>query len=65
MSRFSNLGHRLYQGEVSFDFVGRRKLWYSISAAIALAAVIGLTTVGLHLGIEFKAARSTRSRSPA
>jgi preprotein translocase subunit SecF len=54
MSRFSNLGHRLYQGEVSFDFVGRRKLWYSISAAIAGAAIIGLTVIGLHLGIEFK-----------
>ncbi|GAA1384981.1 protein translocase subunit SecF [Kitasatospora putterlickiae] len=53
MSRFSNLGHRLYQGEVSFDFVGRRKLWYSISAVIVLVAGIGLA-MGLHLGIEFK-----------
>ena len=31
MSRFGNLGHRLYRGEVSYDFVGRRKLWYAIS----------------------------------
>ncbi|MFE9425399.1 protein translocase subunit SecF [Kitasatospora sp. NPDC006697] len=54
MSRFSNLGHRLYRGDVSFDFVGRRKLWYSISGAIVLVAVVGLATVGLHLGIEFK-----------
>ncbi|MCC9305675.1 protein translocase subunit SecF [Kitasatospora sp. RB6PN24] len=54
MSRFSTLGHRLYQGEVSFDFVGRRKLWYSISGIIALVAIVGLSTVGLHLGIEFK-----------
>jgi len=53
MSRFGNLGHRLYQGEVSFDFVGRRKLWYSISGAIVLLAAIGLA-MGLHLGIEFK-----------
>ncbi|MFD0274789.1 protein translocase subunit SecF [Kitasatospora sp. NPDC127111] len=53
MSRFSNLGHRLYQGEVSFDFVGRRKLWYSISGVIVLVAAIGLA-MGLHLGIEFK-----------
>lgn len=54
MSRFSNLGHRLYQGEISFDFVGRRKIWYSISAAIAAAALIGLTVIGLHLSIDFK-----------
>ncbi|MET8704003.1 protein translocase subunit SecF [Kitasatospora sp. NPDC004723] len=53
MSRFSNLGHKLYQGEISFDFVGRRKLWYSISAVIVLVAGIGLA-MGLHLGIEFK-----------
>ncbi|MGW4646450.1 protein translocase subunit SecF [Kitasatospora sp. NPDC004289] len=53
MSRFSNLGHRLYQGEVSFDFVGRRKLWYSISAVIVLVAGIGLA-MGLKLGIEFE-----------
>ncbi|MFI5531168.1 protein translocase subunit SecF [Kitasatospora sp. NPDC051853] len=53
MSRFSNLGHRLYQGEVSFDFVGRRKLWYSISAIIVLVAGIGLA-MGLKLGIEFE-----------
>ncbi|MDY0815896.1 protein translocase subunit SecF [Kitasatospora purpeofusca] len=53
MSRFSNLGHKLYQGDVSFDFVGRRKLWYSISGVIVLVAAIGLA-MGLHLGIEFK-----------
>ncbi|MEV6978492.1 protein translocase subunit SecF [Kitasatospora sp. NPDC093806] len=53
MSRFSNLGHKLYQGEVSFDFVGRRKVWYSISGVIVLVAAIGLA-MGLHLGIEFK-----------
>lgn len=53
MSRFSNLGHRLYQGEVSFDFVGRRKLWYSISGVIVLVAAVGLA-MGLKLGIEFK-----------
>lgn len=53
MSRFSNLGHKLYQGEVSFDFVGRRKLWYSISGVIVLVAAIGLA-MGLNLGIEFK-----------
>ncbi|GAA2248235.1 MULTISPECIES: protein translocase subunit SecF [Kitasatospora] len=53
MPRFGNLGHRLYQGEVSFDFVGRRKLWYSLSGVIVVLAAIGLA-MGLHLGIEFK-----------
>ena len=31
MSRLGNLGGRLYRGEVSFDFVSRQKLWYTIS----------------------------------
>ncbi|MFF4648746.1 protein translocase subunit SecF [Streptomyces sp. NPDC001380] len=53
MSKLGSLGHRLYQGEVSFDFVGRRKLWYSLSALILLAALVGLGVNGLKLGIEF------------
>jgi len=54
MSRFGNIGHRLYTGEVSVDFVGRRKLWVAISGIILLAAVLGLGIRGLNLGIEFK-----------
>ena len=27
MSRLGAVGGRLYRGEVSFDFVGRQKLW--------------------------------------
>lgn len=54
MSRFGNIGHRLYTGEVGFDFVGRRKLWVIISGVILLAAVLGLGIRGLNLGIEFK-----------
>ena len=31
MSRLGDIGGRLYRGDVSFDFVGRQKLWYTIS----------------------------------
>ena len=54
MSRFGNIGHRLFTGELSFDFVGRRKLWVTLSGVIVLAAVLGLGLRGLNLGIEFK-----------
>ncbi|MHA6764547.1 protein translocase subunit SecF [Streptacidiphilus sp. PAMC 29251] len=54
MSRFGNIGHRLYTGEVGFDFVGRRKIWIAISGVILIAAVFGLGLRGLNLGIEFK-----------
>ncbi|WP_042404565.1 protein translocase subunit SecF [Streptacidiphilus carbonis] len=54
MSRFGNIGHRLFTGELSFDFVGRRKLWVALSGVILLAAILGLGLRGLNLGIEFK-----------
>ncbi|MCU0298144.1 MAG: protein translocase subunit SecF [Candidatus Nanopelagicales bacterium] len=54
MSRFSDLGGKLYRGEVSYDIVGHRKLWYSVSAALILLALVGLLVRGLNLGIEFK-----------
>ena len=53
MGRMSRLGNNLYTGKRSVDFVGRKWLWYSISAAIVLMAVIGLNVKGLNYGIEF------------
>lgn len=47
-------GQRLYRGEVSYDFVGRWKRWYVISAIILLVAVGSLVFRGLNLGIEFR-----------
>jgi preprotein translocase subunit SecF len=46
---------RLYRGETRFDFVGRRKIWFSISTLIILAGIISIILRGgLNLGIEFK-----------
>jgi preprotein translocase subunit SecF len=46
---------RLYRGETRFDFVGRRKIWFSISAAIIVLGIISIILRGgLNLGIEFK-----------
>jgi len=53
MGTFSRLGNDLYTGRKSIDFVGRRRLWYAISAVIILTAVSGLLFRGLNLGIEF------------
>jgi preprotein translocase subunit SecF len=54
MSRLGNLGGRLYRGEVSINFVGRQKLWYTISGVILLISVIALLTRGLNFSVEFK-----------
>ncbi|NJP44078.1 protein translocase subunit SecF [Actinacidiphila epipremni] len=53
MSKLGTLGHRLHRGEVSYDFVGKRKLWYGVSILITLAAVVGLVVNGLKFSIEF------------
>jgi preprotein translocase subunit SecF len=54
MSRLGRLGNHLYEGKVSFDFVGRRKLWYTLSALIVAIAIVGLVFRGLNFGIDFK-----------
>jgi preprotein translocase subunit SecF len=54
MSRFGKIGNRLYTGDVSIDFVGRRRTWYAISAVIVIVAALGLGLRGLNRGIEFK-----------
>jgi preprotein translocase subunit SecF len=54
MSRFGRLGNSLYTGDVSIDFVGRRRTWYTISAAIVIVAALALGLRGLNMGIEFK-----------
>jgi SecD/SecF fusion protein len=36
------------------DFMGKRRLWFSISAAIVVISVVSLGVKGLNLGIDFK-----------
>ena len=54
MSRLGTFGGRLYRGEVSFDFVGRQKLWYTISGLILLLSLVGLFGRGLNFTVDFK-----------
>ncbi|MFN8167220.1 MAG: protein translocase subunit SecF [Candidatus Nanopelagicales bacterium] len=54
MSRLGNVAHRLYSGEVSYDFVGKRRRWYALSGVFLVLALVGLFGRGLNLGIEFK-----------
>lgn len=54
MASLSGIGGRLYRGETSFDFIGKRRRWYAFSALLILASIFALTFQGLKLGIEFK-----------
>ncbi|ONI74291.1 protein-export membrane protein SecF [Kribbella sp. ALI-6-A] len=54
MSKLGSLGAKLHRGEVSYDFIGKRKLWFTVSLVLVAISVIGLAVRGLALGIEFK-----------
>jgi len=54
MSRLGEIGGRLYRGEVSFDFVGRKKLWYTISGLILVISIVALALRGLNPSVDFK-----------
>jgi preprotein translocase subunit SecF len=47
------LAYRLYHGETSIDFIGRRNIGFIISAVVIGIGVISLATRGLNFGIDF------------
>ena len=64
MGKFSRLGNDLYSGRRSIDFVGRRRLWYAVSAVIVLVAMSGLFFKGINWGIEFTGGAQYRVSLP-
>lgn len=64
MSRLGNIGGKLYRGDVSVDFVGKQRLWYTISGAILVVSIVSLLTLGLNLGIEFKGGSVFQFKAP-
>jgi preprotein translocase subunit SecF len=55
---------RLYRGETSFDFVGRRRTWYLISGIIIVAGLVSMGTKGFNFGIDFKGGQSWEVPAP-
>lgn len=54
MSKMGSIGQRLYRGDISYNFIARKKFWYALSALLLLISIGGLVFKGLNLGIEFK-----------
>ena len=61
----SSIWSRLYQGETDFDFLGRRRLWFSISAVLLAISVLSLVFNGLDYGIEFRGGVQIQAPVPA
>ncbi len=55
MANFSTFGNELYTGKRSYDFVGKKKIWFLIAAvAVVLSILIPVAKGGFNLGIEFR-----------
>ncbi|ANF30920.1 preprotein translocase subunit SecF [Leifsonia xyli] len=54
-SRLVKFGNDLYTGARSIDFVGRRKIWYSIAAVmVVISILIPVVKGGFNFSIEFR-----------
>jgi len=45
---------RLYRGETSFDFYGRRRIGFGVSTLLIVVTLVSLFGRGLNLGIDFE-----------
>ena len=60
-----SLWQRLNRGETTVDFVGKRRIWFRISAiAIAITLLALVVRGGLNLGIEFEGGVSVTGPNP-
>lgn len=65
-SRLTRFGNELYTGERSYDFVGRRRLWYAIAAVLLLISiVVPILRGGFAFGIEFTGGSEFQVTEPA
>ncbi|MDP8992618.1 MAG: protein translocase subunit SecF, partial [Actinomycetota bacterium] len=49
-----SLWQRLYHGETTFDFVGKKRRWFVLSGIVVLVGLSSLLTRGLNFGIDFE-----------
>lgn len=54
MSTKHGLAHRFYTGQISYDFVGHKKFWYTFSAVVLAICFLAVGFKGLALGIDFR-----------
>jgi preprotein translocase subunit SecF len=55
MAGLTQFGNHLYTGERSFDFIGKRRIWYTIAIVLMVASIlIPIVKGGFNFGIEFR-----------
>ncbi|MFQ1001157.1 protein translocase subunit SecF [Modestobacter sp. SSW1-42] len=56
----ASLAHRLYNGEAGLDVVGKRRLWFKVTAVVVLLCALLMVVRGFNFGIEFAGGNSLR-----
>ncbi|MDP9071802.1 MAG: protein translocase subunit SecF [Actinomycetota bacterium] len=59
-----SLARRLYHGETAFDFVGRKRRWFLLSALVIAVGLASLLTRGLNFGIDFEGGTAWEVKAP-
>lgn len=55
MKSFATFGNELYTGERSYEFVGKRKIWFGIALVLMLLSIlIPMVNGGFNFGIDFR-----------
>jgi len=55
MPNLATWGNELYTGKRSYQFIGRRRLWFSIAGLLVLLSlIVPIAKGGFNLGIEFR-----------
>jgi len=66
VSAMTRFGNRLYTGETSINFIGRRVTWYIVSATIiVLSVAFTVLRGGFTFGIEFRGGSEFQVSNPA
>ncbi|MBN2113835.1 MAG: protein translocase subunit SecF [Acidimicrobiia bacterium] len=60
-----SLLRRLYHGQTHFDFVGRRRWWFALSAVLVLISALALGIRGLNLSVDFVGGSLVECDNPA
>lgn len=60
-----SLATRLYHGDTRFDFVGRRRWWFGLSAVLLVISALALGLRGLNLSVDFVGGSLIECDNPA
>lgn len=64
VDRKRSIWQRLYHGETSVEFIGRRRTWFLLSTAVILIGLVSLVAQGLNFGIDFEGGTAWEVEAP-